>query len=1038
MLERGPVAWMARNPVAANLLMLMIVISGLMSINSIRKETFPSVPSEMLTITVPYPGSSPEEIEEGVIIKIEEAIQDLDGIDDIDAVAGDGMALITVEIEAGGDISDMLNKVKARVDGIAAFPAEAEPPVISEVLARYAVANLTIYGNASEAALKQLADDYRDRLLRLPGITQVDILGTRDYEIAIEMSSDKLRQYGLRFDDVVAAVRNQSRDLPGGFLRTSGGRITLRAQSQARTAAEYEALTLVTRTDGTRVLLGDVARVIEGFDEQKPLLSRYNGNPAVTLAAFSIGDQDAIAISDTMRAFADRMRVTLPEGVDIRFWNDRTRSLKERMQMLLDNLLMGGLLVTLVLALLLELRLAFWVALGIPICFLGALAMMRLPFIDDSINVISLFGFILVLGISVDDAIITAESAYAELEKENKGIESVIRGVKKISISTIFGVTTTIVAFVPLLFLSQGMGRMFNAVGTVVILCLLFSILETKLILPSHLGHSRSRYGDHSRSRFMQGIEAIQHHCNNAVKAFTRNIYQPLLVRAVRARYLTLSLFIALLIIATALVPSGALRFVFFPVVPTDDIYVTLTMPAGTTYALTHDYAQRIEQATTRVNQRFRKATGEDRDVIEHIYVLSIKDTEATMQAALIPSAQRTISSVELAQWWREETGLLPGIRDLTLRATAGPGGNALDIKLESDDLVVLRKAASELKQMLASYDGVRDIRDTLGTGEPEVEIEITAEGIAQGLGQVELARQVRQAFYGAEVQRIQHGRHETRVYARLTEQERSTLQTLQNLWIRLPNGNDVPFAAVATAKPKSGISTIHRINRQRVANVIADIDKSRVEPDRLLASLEAEALKTLGERYPNLRYRFGGQAEEQSDSLHELLLGTLLTLVMIYAALAIPLKSYGQPLLIMAAIPFGIVGALIGHLLFGLSLSILSMIGIVALAGIAVNDALVLVDFINQEKAEGRDVHDAIMAAGARRFRAVLLTSSSTFIGLLPIQLETSMQAQFLKPMAISIGCGVLFASAITLVLVPVLFFVVEDVRRAFSRLRA
>lgn len=1036
--ETGVIAWMANNPVAANLLMLVVMVAGIQGMFNVTKEVFPTFSVNTLTISVPYPGSSPEEVEQGIVIKIEENIQDVVGIKEIVSTASEGAGQVSVQFEPGTDMAAALNKVKLRVDSISSFPGDAEPPIIEEVMTRARVLNLTLYGDVSERQLKELADDTRDELLTFPGITQIDVTGTRDYEITIEVSNLALRQYGLQFDDVVNAVRNQSKDLPGGKLRTHSGSISLRSMGQAYTADEFSKLTLISRKDGTQLMIGDVAKVVDGFEDQ-PMLNRLNGRAGITLKVMRVGQQSAIATSEMINRFAQRKQLELPEGIEISVWADRTEILESRMNLLLKSAAQGIVLVMISLALFLQLSLAFWVVMGLPFCFLGALMVMNFPAVDMSINVISLFGFILVLGILVDDAIVTGESAYNQLESENQGAESIIRGVKRVAVPTIFGVLTTILAFMPILLMEEGIGRLFGFAGPVIIFCLLFSLVETKLILPAHLRHLKIDYAERAKGR---GIGSswyrLQQRVSGGLKHFAEYRYQPLLKKAVAHRYISVAIFIAIFIVVLSFLQSGILRMVFFPSVPSDTMAVTLQMPQGTAYQQTHDYALHIEQAALAVNEDYRQQWG--RGVIDALEVESTQDNEARVSAELIASTEREITSVELANQWREKIGELSGVKALSVNANAGFSGVPVNIELQSDDLEQLRMAAAEIKLALLSFDGVFDVRDTFDAGGPEVDIRITQEGRVLGLGQTELARQVRQAFFGAEIQRLQRGRHEVRVYVRFPAHQRESLETLRSMWIQLPPnssnpGAKVPFDVVGEIVESTGVSTITRINRHRVVNVQADIDKLKTSSAQVVKAVELEVLPEVLKKYPAVNYRLSGEAEEQAENTSSLLAGSLVMLLLVFAALAIPLRSYGQPLIIMSVIPFGMVGAFLGHMIMGAPLSVISIIGIIALSGVVVNDSLVLVDYINQRVKDGVNWSGAVMEAGVRRFRAVILTSVTTFAGLLPIQLETSIQSQFLKPMAISVAFGVLFATVVTLILVPVLCIIVDDLRKLKQR---
>ena len=1035
MRESGIIAWMAGNPVAANLLMLVVMVGGLASVDGITKEVFPSFPSEILTITVPYPGSSPEEVEEGIVRKIEEAIQDVAGVDEIFSVAQEGVGVVTVVLEPGTPMAKAFSQVKARVDSIAAFPLNAEEPIVEEILSRTRAMRLTLYGALDEHQLKELAQRLRDEVLLLPGITQVEISGVRDNEISIEVSDSALRRYGLTFNDVVRAVQLRSRDLPGGKLRTDTGSITLRSVGQAYTGEDFSRLTLLSRDDGTRISLGDVATVQDTFTDQ-PVLSRLNGQPSLTLEVDRVGEQDVLAITRQLREFVERKQSELPPGVQFVGWSDRSLILKGRIELMLKSAVQGAILVMITLALFLDLSLAFWVMLGVPFSILGTLLVINLFGMPVSINVISVFGFILVLGMLVDDGIVTAESAYTQLEQEGQGVESIIRGVRRVAVATVFGAMTTMIAFIPAWFLTEGVGRIFSQIAPIVVLCLGFSLLETKLILPAHLRHIRINARQHRPGSLMGRVAALQRGCVEGLQRFADTRYRPLLELAVRNRYTALAIFLGGLLICLALVPAGIVRFVFFPTVPSDQIDISLKMPQGTPWQQTHAYALRIEEAAGAMDARYREQTGSDREVVQELMTLSTADTEAKLTVQLLPSTERDIDSVELAQWMRESLGELSGVQSLIFNANAGPAGSALNVELAGEDLEALRAAAAELKVALAGYAGVFDIRDSFDAGAPELDIRVTPEGDALGLGQVELATQVRQAFFGAEIQRLQRGRNEVRVYVRFPAGERATMESLRAMWIDVPGRGKVPFEVVGEARERTGVSVINRFNRQRVVNVEADVDKARIEPGVVNQEIATRVLPQILSRYPGVTSRLSGEAEEEAKTTDSLTIGAIAILIMIYAALAIPLRSYGLPLIIMSVIPFGITGAILGHLIVGSSVSILSAVGMIGLSGLVVNDSLVLVDHINERLRSGEESwQQAVVEGGVRRFRPVLLTSVTTFMGLAPIQLETSIQAQFVKPMAISIAFGVMFATFVTLILVPVLYFVGRDVRALTGR---
>ncbi len=1034
MQERGIIGWMANNPVAANLLMLVVLVGGMAALYGMTKEVFPTFPSETVTITVPYPGSSPEEVEEGILLKVEEAIQDIVGVDEIRSVARESVGVVTVLFEPGTPMTKVLSQVKSRVDGIASFPLNAEEPIVDEVLSKTRAMRLTLFGELNENQLKELADRVRDEVLLLPGITQVEIVGSRDYEISIEVSDAALRQYGLTFDAVVRAIQARSRDLPGGKLRTDAGSIVLRSISQAYRGDEFAELVLISRPDGTRITLGDVASVRDAFEDQ-PVMSRLNGKPGITLEVDSVGEQNVLAITDQLRTYVARKQGELPPGVEITAWGDRSVILKGRINLMLKSAAQGALLVVLVLALFLDLSLAFWVILGVPFSFLGALLAIAVLGLPVSINLISVFGFILVLGMLVDDGIVTAESAYAQMQRDGEGLDNIVRGVRRVAVATIFGALTTMIAFMPAFFLEEGFARIMTHIAPVVILSLLFSLLETKLILPAHLRHIRIKSARRNSGSTGGRLAAIQQRCAGGLQNLAETQYRAVLEFATRERYTTLAVFLGGLIICLALIPSGIVRFVFFPNVPSDQIIIDLKMPQGTSWQKTHDYTLRIEQAALAMDREYRKQTGEDRSVIREMMSLSTEDTESRVTVELLETTERNVTSVELAGWLRDSLGELSGVQSLAIDANVGPGGLPVDVELSGKDLASLRAAAAEVKHALLEFEGVFDVRDTFDAGGPELDIRVTPEGESMGLGQVELARQVRQAFFGAEIQRVQRGRHEVRVYVRFPTERRASLDALHDMWIELPDGRKVPFDVVGEAYERLGVSVINRFNRQRVVNVQADADKSQVNPGEVSQIVIRDVLPAILARYPGVSHRLAGEAEAQAETSHALALGFIAVLIMIYAALAVPLRSYLLPLVIMAVIPFGIVGAILGHLILGSQVSMLSVIGIIGLTGIVVNDSLVLVDHINHRLGEGEHWRKAVIQGGVRRFRAVVLTSVTTFVGLLPIQLEASIQAQFVKPMAISVAFGVLFATCVTLFLVPVLYFIGRDIRALFGR---
>ena len=1029
----GPIGWMASNPIAANLLFVLAILMGFIAIKELPKEVFPSFPPEQVTVTVPYPGSSPEEVERGILIKVEEAVRDVIGIKEIRSVARESVGIVTVQMLPGSDMSKAVNEIKMRVDSIAAFPLDAEKPIVAETIFRGGGIFVTVSADMDIASLKELTYQVREELLQLDNVTEISMMGDRDYEISIEVSQQDMERYGLTFNEVSAAIRKNSRDLPGGQMRTDNGTIKLRSESQAYTGPEFEKLPLIARPDGTFIFIGDVAKVIDGFNE-KPVLSVMDGKPAITLMVQQVGDQDVLQIAQEVRDYVDIKRGNLSAGVTLSTWVDQTRILQSRIDMMLDNALQGAALVVIVLALFLDLTLAFWVILGVPFAMMATLGSIYVLGMPVSINILSVFAFILVLGILVDDGIVTAESAYARLQEERKGLVSVVGGVRRVAVSTTFGALTTMIAFMPTLLIEEGFGRALSQLGPVVIFCILFSLVETKLILPSHLRHVNLEKKERG---WLKPFYRVQNACAGNLLRFAHGPYKRTLDWAVSHRYTTLSIFLAGFIIVAAFIPSGWVRFVFFPVVPSDFINANLDMPEGTSWRETYKLADRIQNAALAMDEKHKAADPMGRSAIKNLFMISGSDTSAQVLMELTPSEERDIDAVKLSNWLREALGPIEGARSFIINETAGPPGLApLEVELSGKNLDKLRMAAEQVKIGLQSIDGVFDVRDSFNAGGTEFNIQVTPEGQSLGLGNVDLAAQVRQAFYGMEVQRVQRGRDEIRVFVRLDRADRSMLGAINDLWISLPNGTSVPFPVVGRIEEYSGLSVINRIDMRRVVSVSANFDKSKVEPGEVLNILRSQTIPEVNDNFPDVRIDFGGEAEQQSNTSDTLGLATLFVMILIYSALAIPLKSYGQPLLIMSVIPFGVVGAFAGHFIMGFDLSIISIIGIIGLIGVVVNDSLVMVDFINHYKAAGHGWREAVMKAGPTRFRAVFLTSLTTFVGLAPIQLERSLQAQFVKPMATSLAFGILFSTVVTLVLIPVLYFVAKDLQHWAKRL--
>ena len=1044
----GMIAWFARNTVAANLVMIFIVGAGLLTLTSVPQEVFPEFDLDMLSVTVVYLGAAPGEVEEAVCVRIEEAVQGIDGIKKISSTSAEGIGTVLLELELGADARKVLDEVKSNVDAIATFPEETEKPIIRELTNRRQVIDVAIYGDIDGISLKRLAELTRDELTASPAITQVELADAPPYEISIEVSEDALRRYRISFDFVANAVRRSSLDLPGGSVKTEAGEILLRTKGQAYTGRQFEDLVLLTRPDGTLLLLGEVGNVIDGFADTDQE-SRFDGKPAMVVKVFRTGDEQALEVTGAVHSYVEEAQARMPEGVTITTWQDQSRVLRDRLDLLLRNGRLGFIFVFFSLALFLRLRLAFWVSIGIPISFLGAIWLM--PGLGLSINLMSLFAFILVLGLVVDDAIVVGENIYTHQQRTDDRLQGAIDGAREVSTPVIFAVLTTMAAFAPIMTVPGVMGKIMRTAPIIVIATLAFSLIESMLVLPAHLSHRPKRSGER------RGVwYRLQRKISAALHWFINRVYQPALRIGLRWRYLTVAVGVATLLVTVGLVASGMVRFIFMPDIEADFVVVSLTMPQGTPAEVTSQAVRRIEQSSLRLRQEVIDRYGQE--VVRHTYAaigsqpmqnarggmfgdVSISGSTAHLGEVtleLVPSEERgEIGSEWLANRWRELTGTIPDAVKMDYSASIFSTGDDIDVQFTGLNLSEIIASAEDLKASLGRYDGVYDISDSFFEGKRELEIDIKPQAETLGLTLADLGRQVRQAFYGEEAQRIQRGRDDIRVMVRYPEQQRRSLGDLESMRIRTPAGVEVPFSHVAEVRPGRGYSTIQRVDRHRAVSVTAAVDKSITTPGTVNADLADVVLPQILEAHPGVRYSFEGSAGEQRDTLGGLTKGFALALIVIFGLLAVPLRSYVQPLIIMGAIPFGIVGAIWGHIIMGLDLTILSLFGVVALAGVVVNDSLILVDFVNRRLAATGDLNRAVSEAGSVRFRPIMLTSLTTFVGLLPIILEKSLQAQFLIPMAVSLAFGVLFATFVTLMLVPCGYLIVDDMTRLPSLLR-
>ncbi|MCO4797726.1 MAG: efflux RND transporter permease subunit [Colwelliaceae bacterium] len=1022
------IAWFARNHVAANLLLITILILGLFSLSvRIPLEVFPSFATDRINVNVSLRGATPEDVEKSISIRIEEAIQDLEGIKQIASRSSEGSSAVNIEVEGGYDARDVLADIKSRVDAINTFPVDAEKPVVSLATRKREVISVTVASIYGEKETREYAEKIRDDLLKIPTITQADLSGVRNYEVSIQIPQDKLQQYNLTISKVSSAISNSSADVSAGNLRTQGGDILLLSKGQAYRKDEFSQIAIKTNKDGSILRLSDIAHINDGFEET-PVRTRFNSKQAAFIDIYRIGPQSAIDVADAVKNYIDGQQSNVPEGVELSYWDDDSQIVKNRIATLTTSAMQGGILVLALLSLFLRPSIAFWVFIGIPISFMGAFIAM--PFFGITLNIMSLFGFILVLGIVVDDAIVTGENIYTHLKTSESGEEAAIRGTQEVATPVTFGILTTVAAFLPLAFIEGARGALFAQIPVVVIPVLLFSLIESKFVLPSHLKNLKLRSEKSKTSKFSQ----FQQKFADGFESTILRYYQPLLKKATNFKTATFLGFVGVFLIIVTLIMSGWTKFIFFPRIPSETVRVSLTLPAGSPFEVTNKHILKMTKKAEELRAKYI-----DEETNESIIINILATTggrggtsnKGNVRFEITPPESRSLSvgSAQLVREWRALIGPIPGAESLTFRAEIGRSSDPIQVQLKASSLDTLKEITDKVKLRLATYPTVFDIEDSLSDGKEELQIELTEQGKALGLTRVSISREVRSSFFGSQVQRIQRGRDDVRVMVRLPLDERRTTADLENILVATPNGGSVPLSHVAKLIPGKSPSTISRIDRFRTANVKADVEKQNTNMTVLQADLK-EYLDELLIQYPGVSHSLEGEAKEQRESFGSLGWALIFVFFIIYALLAIPFKSYLQPIIVMSVIPFGMIGAVIGHWIMGMELTIMSLLGMLALIGVVVNDSLVLVDFINKKRAEGKALMEAVLTAGSSRFRPVMLTSLTTFIGLMPLLFEQSTQAQFLIPMAVSLGFGILFATFITLILVPVNYLIVERLK--------
>lgn len=1052
------IAWFARNGVAANLLMVAIVVGGLWSATSkIILQERPERPSRQISVSVSYRGGTPGEIEKAIVTRLEENLYDIEGIKEMEARASASSGRLTLDIEEGYSLSEKLDEITNRVSTIRTFPPEAERPQIELRSRSELVITMVLSGLLSEKDLTKLGEQIRDEVSNIPGITLAALKAVRPYEIAIEISEATLRQYGLSFSQITRAIRSSSVDLSAGSVKTDTGRILLRTNQQAYNLEDYSAITVLTRADGSKITLGDIATVIDGFDET-PIVARYNGERAIAIDVYRTGMQNIIQIGDDVKAFIAQKQQMLPEGIKLSYWADDSERIKIRLSTLIDSAVFGFILVVVILSLFLRPTLAFWVAWGIPIAFAGTF--LTLPYLGMSLNLYTLMAFIMTLGIVVDDAIVTGENVFQHMQRGETPLEASVKGTQEVAIPVIFGVITTMVAFFPIMMQSGDDSYRYKVIPMVVIPVLFFSIIESKLILPAHLKHCKHLGDANSKLNF---FTRFQRFFADGLEKFILKFYRPALNWALINRYISTSVFIGLLLLFLALVMGDRIGYRRRGQTAEDSAAISLQMPSGTNFEVTQQKVDLIEAAALKVKEEVNKRFGTT--VILNVFATAggqpfnpsggrggrvtagvAEVGEIIME--LTPSELRDADygSRELVAELRNLVPPIPEAEQLNFSSGRGGGRSALSFVLSHPDVDLLKNASADLQRKLASMEGLYDINDSYERANEEYELDLKPEAEYLGVTASDLAQQVRTAFFGSEAQRIQRGRDEIRVMVRYPESERRSLGSLHGMMIRTANGTEVPFETVAEIVPGRSLPSITRIDRKRIIEVRADGDTQELD----IESMESEILdyflpELAATKYPGMIYEVRGRAAEARDNQRELILGIYVILAVVYALLAIPFRSYFQPLIVMSAIPFGVVGAILGHyfmaVIFGWNggspiITQNSIFGMMALSGVVINDSLVMVHFMNSRVKEGMDLEEAVRLAGVKRFRPILLTSLTTFFGLAPMMFETSPQAADLVPMVISLAWGIIFATGITLVLVPVLVLVYNDMQSAFYKL--
>ncbi|ROS01985.1 multidrug efflux pump subunit AcrB [Sinobacterium caligoides] len=1009
--------WFIRNSIAANLMMVLIVVAGLSTLQSLDKEFFPSRKINDINISMVYPGASPKEVEQQLGKRIEEAIHDLSGVDKIRTVCREGMATITVEALPGYDGQALLSDVKSRVDAIVSFPVEAEKPQINIIQWKTRMISLALSGDIGEANLKELGVQLRDELSELANVSLVELRKPRDYEMLIEVSEADLRRYGLRFEQIAEAIRGSSLNLPAGKLKTVDGDIQLQTRGQGYSAADFEAVVVRSSSDGTVLRVGDVAQVRADFADSDSL-TRFDGKPSLSLEIYSTSSPNVLKTSASVYAFVEAAQDRLPEGAELVVWRDMSVAFKGRVHTLVTNGLGGLALVYIVLLLFLRPLLAFWVAAGIGVAFLGAFWL--LPATGASINMVSLFAFLMILGIVVDDAIIVGESIYAAQSRGQPGMLGAIAGTRAVITPVWFAVISTMIFFLPFFFL-PGDSPEPREIPKVVLLALAFSLLESMFILPAHLAHMKPEKA--ARSRFGQWLGRLRQRCARGMEHFATALYRPFLALTMRWKGLTLSCFLVVFMMTVAVLSGGWLKTSFFPRVPVDYIIASVELADGTAFANSEKIMRQLEEAAYRLKQAYSSEEGE---LVRHIESVAY-GSSVKVVVGLAADDGRNIATEDLVAEWKRYIGTISRAKDYNIRFTFKDLGKPIEMQIAARTMTSLAAVSEALQAELGKYEGVYNVRTTLEDAKPEIVLSLRPRAESLGLTLNDIARQVRRGFYGEEVQRIPLSHEDAKVMLRYPRALQDSEDYLRDMRIRTRQGIEVPFEEVAQIDYQPSYKTIERVDRKRSVTVTAELQHGFASAGEIIAAIEGDKLAEWKRLYPDVSFSLEGEQAEQAEFVGATMKLMALSMLVIYGLMSVVFKSYWQPVVVLSAVPFGFMGAIIGHLLMGIDISMFSLMGIIACAGVVVNDNLVLIDRVNALHQQGKPLAESIAEGAVDRFRAIVLTSVTTFIGLLPIMTETSSQAQFLIPMVVSLAFGVLFASTVTLLFVPCLLLAGE-----------